>query len=114
VLKTIDLEGFEINLVRASLPLLPVSVSEIAAFQEHYPKAIITEEQEVITFAMFYDQYGYRVGKVKAEAAWNKLNATEQRLAVDYISRYRFQLHAHTGQAMLHPATYLNQKRWID
>ena len=67
-----------------------------------------------ITFELFYTKYGHKEGKIKAEAAWNKLKPKEKAAAYNYIPRYNSILAANQWRGKLMPATYLNQKRWLD
>lgn len=75
-------------------------------------KGTVTKYDEPPTFAEFYSKYGNKTGKVSAEAAWKKLTPAEKVAAVQHISKYKQTIKA--WQDMLMPATYLNQKRFMD
>ena len=66
-----------------------------------------------VTFEQFYEAYGVKEGKKKAEAAWKKLPPAEQVKAYHYIPRLRTKKQIST-EALPYPATYLNQARWND
>lgn len=66
-----------------------------------------------LTFDLFYDAYGVKEGKKKAEASWKKLSAGEQLKAYLYIKTLEGKLKI-SGLAKPYPATYLNNKRWED
>lgn len=71
---------------------------------------VITE----ISFEDFYEQFGNKVGKLKAQNAWKQLSRAEQVRAYSNIIKYKNYLKLNPGIAHLYPATYLNQKRWND
>ena len=73
-----------------------------------------SEVIEKITFELFYEKYAVKEGKSKALTAWNKLKAEERTAAYKYISRYNSLLAQKQWQSKAMPATYLNQKRWLD
>ena len=66
-----------------------------------------------VTFNDFYEEYGVKEGKKRAEAAWNKMPEAEQVKAFLYIPKIKG-IKQRNGQAMPHPITYLNQTRWND
>ncbi|MDW8420128.1 MAG: hypothetical protein RML37_12025 [Chitinophagales bacterium] len=74
---------------------------------------ICTEVTDEVTFEAFYNAYGYKEGRKKAEAAWNRLSKAEQWKAYRYIPRIKAKKQL-SGEALPYPATYLNQKRWED
>jgi hypothetical protein len=65
-------------------------------------------------FSDFYDAFGNKVGRHKAENVWNRITKSDRIKAFVYISQYKSWLKVNPGIAHLHPATYLNQKRWED
>lgn len=72
------------------------------------------EEIAELTFDYFYEEYGYKTGKVKAQNAWNRLSKSDRMKALQYLPKYFDFLRKSGGIAKLYPATYLNQKRWED
>lgn len=72
-----------------------------------------TEVADEVTFEAFYNAYGYKEGRRKAEAAWNRLPKAEQIKAYRYIPRLKSKK-IQSGEALPYPATYLNQQRWND
>lgn len=77
-------------------------------------EAQCSEVFETISFDLFYELYGLKEGKAKAQASWNKLKPEEQTAACKYIQKYNSILAQKKWQSKLLPATYLNQKRWLD
>lgn len=63
-------------------------------------------------FADFYRKYGNKTGKIAAERAWKKLKDHEKVIAIKNIPMYKRELKPY--QDMLMPATYLNNKRFMD
>ena len=66
-----------------------------------------------LSFATFWDKYGYKEGgsKKKAEAQWNKLPEHKRAAAMAFISKYNA-LIAKQQVAKMYATTYLNQERW--
>jgi hypothetical protein len=91
------------------------NLPRVAAQLEHYrqrPSTRVIEIAHEVTFDDFYCEYGYKLGKLKAQNAWKRLSKDEQAKAYLYIRKYKQSLA--NGIAQLYPATYLNQKRWND
>lgn len=66
-----------------------------------------------IKFAKFWDRYGLKRNRIKAESAWNKLSDEDRCAAFAGIDRYRKECQR-TGIAMMYPQGYLNYRRWED
>lgn len=64
-----------------------------------------------IPFDHFYDTYGYKVGRLKAEKSWLRLSDKERDAAMKAIEPFRKMT---DPKFMPHPATWLNGKRWED
>jgi uncharacterized protein YdaU (DUF1376 family) len=66
-------------------------------------------------FSAFWVSWPNKVGKVAAEKAWRKLSKADQgnatKSADGWFQRWRSQ---NPQASPIHPATYLNQKRWAD
>lgn len=90
---------------------LPNTVGQLEALKQRSSVRVIEVGYE-ITFEDFYKSYNNKVGKLKAEKAWQRLSRDEQLKAYLYIQKYKNSIPA--GIAQLYPATYLNQKRWND
>ena len=104
-----------------------LTMEQLKFFATHFPthqawlkltvqqfEAKCTEVIEQITFELFYEKYGLKEGRIKAQSAWNKLKAEEQTAAYKHITRYNSLLAQKQWQGKAMPATYLNQKRWLD
>lgn len=74
----------------------------------------VVEQHREITFEDFYKEYGLKVGITKATNAWKRLSKADQMNAYMYLPKYRTWLNQNAWCAKMHPATYLNQKRWLD
>ncbi|QSS96605.1 hypothetical protein [Psychroflexus sp. ALD_RP9] len=66
-----------------------------------------------LSFETFYKAYNHKIKKLKAEAAWNKLNKADKLEAIKGISAYNGYL-KRTRVAKANPEAYLNQRRWED
>jgi hypothetical protein len=66
-----------------------------------------------INFSTFYTEYKYKIKKVKAELAWNKLNKADKLEAIKGIKAYDGYLQR-KRVAKANPEAYLNQRRWED
>lgn len=66
-----------------------------------------------LSFDTFYNLYKHKVGKLEAQRAWNKLNKSDQLKAIKQIKAYEGFLHRKRIEKV-HPATYLNKRRFDD
>jgi hypothetical protein len=71
----------------------------------------VVRVQRNITFEMFWEAYGYKVGRHEAEAQWNKLSKVDQEAAYDYIKIYKARVKVEQVP-MRHASTYLFKKTW--
>jgi len=70
---------------------------------------------EPADFDAFWEMVPHKIGKDPAKKAWRKLTATERKSAADGVQRfYRWFAKAYPSASALHPATYLNNRRWLD
>lgn len=67
-----------------------------------------------ITFNVFWENYNYKVKKVMAQKAWDKLSKNDKINAIEGIKRYDGFLYRKVSQAKANPSTYLNQRYWED
>jgi hypothetical protein len=66
-----------------------------------------------VTFASFYNAYGYKVGnKKRAEAEWNKLSPEDKVRCLQGVRRYNVWIAQRRSQEKLYPETFLSQSRW--
>lgn len=66
-----------------------------------------------LSFDTFYKAYNYKIKKVKAKAAWEKLNKADRLDALKGISAYDGYL-KRKRVAKANPQAYLNQRYWED
>jgi hypothetical protein len=66
----------------------------------------------IIEFDRFWNLYGKKVGRKKAELKWNKLSLQTQELILDYLPKY---IKA-TPEVKFRkdPTTFLNNESWLD
>jgi hypothetical protein len=73
----------------------------------------IETAEEDLSFGRFWELYGYKVARKKAEALWERLSEADRKLALGAIRRYDRWL-SHKGLAKCYPETYLRNRRWED
>jgi hypothetical protein len=66
-----------------------------------------------LSFETFYNTFGNKIKKNKAEAAWKKLSKADKILALQKIKSYKGYL-KRKQVAQMNPEAYINQKRWED
>jgi hypothetical protein len=73
----------------------------------------LVEVNNDLSFATFWDKYGYKEGgsKKKAEAQWNRMPEHKRASAMAYIIKYNAFLQKHQV-AKAYATTYLSQERW--
>jgi len=67
-----------------------------------------------LSFDAFWEAYAYKVSRKDAEKAWRGLVENDKVNAIDGIKRYNYYLQTHKSIERLHPATYLNKRRFED
>ena len=66
-------------------------------------------------FSAFWASVPHKIGKANAEKAWRKLGKVEREQAASMVvAFYGWFAKTYPGASPLHPATYLNGKRWQD
>ena len=68
---------------------------------------------EDYSFDAFWDKYGLKIKKEKAQKAFEKLSLVEKIMCFRQLPKYEVHL-AKTGEAKAHMITWLNQKRYND
>lgn len=67
------------------------------------------------SFEAFWDRFGNKTAKANAQKAWSKLKTDDRIAAFDaslgWLSKWQSR---HPGASPLHPATFLNNRRWED
>lgn len=67
------------------------------------------------SFNTFWDAVPHKIGKAQAEKAWKKLKPEAREKAFGMIKTFYAKWTAANPQASpIHPATYLNNRRWED
>jgi len=65
------------------------------------------------SFGDFWKAYPVHKSRIEAEAAWNRLSATDRQRALAGIAAYREEC-MRTGVACCYGQKYLNKRRWED
>ena len=65
------------------------------------------------TFQQFWEAYGLKRDRLRAERAWNRMSAKDKRAAMDGIKPYRQDCADH-NRMMMYAQGYLNNRRWED
>lgn len=91
---------------------LPHKESELDQVRK-FKGVTVTEMEPDLSFETFYNSYGYKVSKLEAERAWNKLNKSDKLKALKGIRRY-IKSCENSRRGLCHPSTYLNKRRWED
>lgn len=73
---------------------------------------VVTEVIPSISFDMFWKKYDdkARSSKIKTERVWNKMSASEQVKAYNFVSKYKASLGS--GICMKYATTYLCDQLW--
>ena len=67
------------------------------------------------SFSAFWDAVPQKIGKANAEKAWKRLGEPLRVAALANVKPYfEWWRKQHPDASWLHPATYLNQRRWAD
>jgi len=65
-----------------------------------------------VSFETFWDEYGYKLDRLKAQKIWDKLSAKDQQEAIRYIPIYEAHI-KDKGTAKKYAKTYLADKPWV-
>jgi len=74
---------------------------------------LITEVPEDLGFQAFWDAYGLKRNKKRAERLWGKMSEKQKTAALAYIPKYINSLKL-SGVAQKYPDTYLMNEVWED
>lgn len=66
------------------------------------------------SFGLFWDLYGYKIGKDAAEKSWKKLTEEERIDCMQKTPNWLEELKKETWRSQPHASTFLNGKRWLD
>lgn len=86
-------------------------------FKQCCPTCGRAYEEEVTApgFSAFWQMVPNKVGRAAAEKAWKKLTSGDRVLASERVKVfYEWFRKEYPTASLLHPATYLNGKRWED
>jgi len=75
----------------------------------------LPESATETTFDAFWSKVQHKVNKAGAQKAWRKLTSAERQLATDrWPAFWSAWSKANPQASPIHPATYLNNRRWED
>lgn len=98
---------------REHLPHTAGSVADIRA-AINTPKVAVTDTRIALSFSDFWNPYGHKINRKRAEDLWNRLSAADKEAAISGIAPY-FRYLAGTGfRAKKDPDTYLRTRTWED
>lgn len=76
-------------------------------------KVNITVGEPDLSFETFYNAYKYKIKKLKAQKAWDKLSKADRIECLKSLKSYEGYL-TRKQVAKANPEAYLNQRRWED
>lgn len=91
------------------LERVPTSTANLA----NMGHTVIVEEIEDATFDRFWDLYGVKRNKFRAEKMWDKMTLAEREKAMGCIQAYK-RYTTRKGIEMKYPDTFLVNKGWLD
>jgi len=97
-------------LFRKFFPYKEVEIGHFKAIKNF----TVTVGEFNLAFEMFWNAYKYKVKKVLAEKAWEKLSDDDKIRAIAGIRHYDAFLFRKRGQDKAYPSTYLAQRYWED
>jgi len=66
-----------------------------------------------VSFAAFWELYGKKVNKQRAEKIWYRLNEADRQVCLSKINKYKYYCKTH-NRILKDPDTYLNNRSWED
>lgn len=91
----------------------PYRENQIKGWQKAIKNFEVIVGKPNLDFTTFYNLYKYKVGKLEAQRPWKKLNKADQLKAIKQIKAYEGFLRRKRIEKV-HPATYLNKRRFDD
>lgn len=95
---------------RRILNFIPETIEDLEKFRKEAPGQL-HEIIEEVTFTMWWDAYGKKVNRLRAEKLWNKLKEGERVLCYTSVTSYN-RLLDRTGRYKMDPETYLSSRGW--
>ena len=100
----------QLQWVKANLPLNEAGLKDLMAKAK---KAQLVKTEGEVTFQQFYDAYGKKEKRIRAEAVWNKMSHESRVAAYVYIAKLK-KNYEKANTNLPHPDTYLTNRRWED
>jgi hypothetical protein len=88
----------------------PITIEKFEALKGKQGKI---EEISTITFEKFWEEYGLKKGKIKAQKEWLKTSENDRAKAIAKIKPYKFDCKTHNRE-MVYPERYLKDRRYDD
>lgn len=92
----------------------PTTYLQLEKLHKYSKNSKLHKLLEIVSFDVFWEEYGKKDSRLKAERAWKKLNDDEQARAIKYINRYNSILAQEKWRSKLLASSYLNGKLWMD
>ncbi len=103
----------EVESVNWMLKNIPVEEPDVKRWMPQVFEVNVAIEQ--VSFEIFWDTYGVKVGRIAAEKQWSKLTQIERAKAIRKIAQYRAWCHNNTPPRRLKdPERYLSNKTFDD
>ena len=94
------------------MKIIPTTLSALEEWVGADNKRTCLEKDYVPKFDDFYNQYGRKINRARAEKQWAKMNNNERHLAIKSIKKYEGFLKMHQWRQKQDPDTFLNAKMW--
>lgn len=93
---------------------IPCDEQELNAFSVAWAGRLkVTATPPDLSFAAFWDSYGYKVGKKdKVEQLWKSLSEADKIACLKAVPKYNRWIAAKTNMEKAYPQTFLTQRRW--
>lgn len=101
------LDGTQMQYLKANFPW---TISDLAKIRGREGKI---EEITDTTFDTFWEKYGHKKGKVKAEMYWKKLDEGSKAKAIQSVARYKYDCKLHNRE-MVYPERFIKDRRFED
>lgn len=121
------LYGLDNKLLFIDFMKCDLSEQQITYFKEHVPvffsdkfmeafgannKLNVVQEGYTVTFEQFWNRYGNKVNRIRAEKQWNKLSEADRVNAYFKYSLYERHLGLNAWKTKVDPDRYLKDRYW--
>lgn len=107
-----QLETHNPSLMRSLMTILPTTLTELEVWVGADSSRTCIEKDYQPKFEDFYNQYGRKINRARAEKQWAKMNNNERHSAIKSIKKYESFLKMNQWRQKQDPDTFLNAKMW--